>query len=170
MQGQSTSNDSTIARIPLYRSGAVIAHAIVDSEHAEYLSQRLWRLHSNGYAYARVRDDSTGSCQTVWMHRVVLGLARADDVKTDHINRDRLDNRLSNLRRATHAQNMQNRPPYRGSASRYRGVSWASDRQRWRAVATLDGKTYRLGYFIDEDLAGAAVAAWRAQHMPFAVD
>ena len=69
----------------------------------------------------------------------------------DHINGDRIDNRISNLRGATHKQNSQNRPSRQGS-SEYKGVCYRSDRSKW--VADIDGK--RIGSFNTEEEAAKA--------------
>ena len=67
----------------------------------------------------------------------------------DHINRDRQDNRISNLRLATKALNGHNRTP-RGS-SRYSGVSWYAPQEKWKASVAKDGVFYYLGYFESEE-------------------
>ena len=51
---------------------------------------------------------------THYLHREVLGLTPGDGLETDHRNGDRLDNRRSNLRVATRAQNAQNVPARSG--------------------------------------------------------
>ena len=160
------------ARIPLQRrDGTIVAYTIVDVEQAAYLSQWRWRLHSGGYAYRAVGSSSTGNRRLILMHRVILGLSEGGHTpEADHVNRDRLDNRLSNLRLATHAENMQNRPSHHGGSSKYRGVHWDASAQRWRTMVKINGKRYFRRVFRDEDEAGAAVKAWRLAHMPFAVD
>jgi hypothetical protein len=52
----------------------------------------------------------------------------------DHINGDRQDNRLANLRPATKSQNQANRAKNRNNTSGYKGVRWESDRKKWRAT------------------------------------
>lgn len=37
------------------------------------------------------------------------------------------------------------------SSSRYKGVSWAKDRNKWSAKIRVDGKIKSLGHYIDED-------------------
>lgn len=46
--------------------------------------------------------------------------------------------------------------PYYGSASRYKGVTWAKVQKKWVVAITVDGKRKHLGYFVDEDEAGQA--------------
>jgi hypothetical protein len=49
-------------------------------------------------------------------------------------------------------------------------VSWFKPINCWVAKAKLDGRTYVIGYYHSEDEAGKAVSAWRAEHMPYAVE
>ena len=65
--------------------------------------------------------------------------------------------------------NGQNQPSHRGSKSRYRGVDWHKASGRWRARAMLNRKSYFVGYFDDEDVAGARVEEVRLGLMPYAV-
>lgn len=71
----------------------------------------------------------------------------------DHINGDGLDNRISNLREATHSQNQINKAKRKNTTSKYKGVSWVSSRGRWRAQITIEGIHYHLGYFATEEFA-----------------
>jgi len=66
----------------------------------------------------------------------------------DHINGDRLDNRLVNLREATPAQNKHNSGPAKNSTSGVKGVFWNSKREKWQARICLGGEVRQhLGYF-----------------------
>jgi len=158
-----------VARIPLYaRNGSIRDYAMVDPADAAGLNQ--WRWFKNaGYAARGVMVD--GRLKLILMHREILGLPREYDGRQgDHINRNRLDNRRSNLRIVTDAQNRQNKSPYRRATSRFRGVYWDKDKQRWRAQAIFQGRHYHLGYFQDEEETAKAASEWRTKHMPFAVE
>jgi len=65
----------------------------------------------------------------------------------DHINRNGLDNRESNLRNCTRLQNLQNRY-WAAGQSQYRGVSPVGD--KWQAVIGYNNETIHLGLFEDE--------------------
>lgn len=75
--------------------------ALVDSEDFFLLSQYSWYFRE-GYAVSKIRDKE------VRMHRMVLQ-ETDPDVIVDHINRNRLDNRRSNLRRYNAIENANNR-------------------------------------------------------------
>lgn len=82
----------------------------------------------------------------------------------DHINLDRSDNRMANLRKATKNQNMQNVPTRRD------GLKGASFKQGvWRARVTHDGVHYIIGYYATEQEAhNAYVEAATRLHAEFA--
>jgi len=64
----------------------------------------------------------------------------------DHVNGNKLDNRLNNLREATNGQNMQNQVrPHKNNRSGYLGVSRSRD--RYVAQIRKNNKTYHLGVF-----------------------
>jgi hypothetical protein len=150
--------------IPLRaRDGSIRAYAIVDAADAAWVNQWRWCL-SDGYVHR-----NAGGGKHVKLHRELLGLTRGDGVEVDHENRNKLDNRRGNLRRATHAGNMQNHPGYGGS-SKYRGVTWNKKLNKWVASIRAYGKQTHIGVFVSEDEAGAAARRARETLMPLAVD
>lgn len=74
----------------------------------------------------------------------------------DHINRNKLDNRLENLRVATHGQNMQNRKRRAGPLSDYMGVYWDTILCMWRASKNVKARSITIGYFQDKEIAAYA--------------
>jgi hypothetical protein len=157
--------EADYCRIPLVRrDDTVRAFAIVDPEDYDTLAGNRWHLSAQGYA----RRAVPGGRSVVAMHREILGLGRGDPRQGDHMNRDRLDNRRSNLRIATAGQNGQNRAAERGSVSRFRGVSLFKRTGRWHAQTKVHGRRVHIGYFGDEVEAARAVEAYRLKHMPFA--
>ncbi len=65
----------------------------------------------------------------------------------DHINGITHDNRIENLRPATHSENMRNRRIAKTSSSGVTGVSWCRTKNRWESRIIIDKKNKRLGYF-----------------------
>lgn len=164
--------------IPLWgRDGVIRDWTCVDDDDFDRLNAFRWFL-TNGYAVRSSAQDDLGQRRSIRMHREITGLVRGDGLEVDHRDRTaKLDNRRSNLRVGTKAQNQQNRAtegcrPWHGrpTSSRFRGVSWIRDLHRWAAYATVDGKRHYLGSFLDEEEAGRAAAAGRAQLMPFSVE
>ncbi len=100
--------------------------ALVDPEDYEWLSKFKWYAHkeSNTLFYA-VRKENT-----IRMHRVIIRACKGQEV--DHINGNALDNRKSNLRIATHSQNMANCHKV-WAKSGFRGVTWQKSGKKWQA-------------------------------------
>ena len=71
----------------------------------------------------------------------------------DHINQDKADNRVENLRIATHGENLCNSKISKRNKSGVKGVTWADDRKKWRVQITHKGHKQCLGDF--ETLADA---------------
>lgn len=146
--------------IPLRRrDGSVRAYAKVDPDDFAWLME--WRWCGMGYGYAGRKRRVGDRYVTVTMHREIL---RVTDpaVEVDHINGNKLDNRRSNLRVATHAENSQNK-----ATLSTRGVSWHAEKRRWRARCKIRGREHLIGYYLTADEASLAAAAFRAEHMGF---
>lgn len=158
-------------QIELYGEGKrpteVVAHAVVDDDQTHLLRWR-WRLDKGGYAVRRA------SGQRILMHREILKDQLKPDLISDHINRDRLDNRRLNLRVVAHAQSAHNQGPNRFRGLGVRGVRYQRRKtdpdHPYRAVVGLNGKTHYVGYYATVEEAGVTAAQWRAQHMSHAVD
>lgn len=120
-------------------------------------------------AYGYRRATICGARQHV--HRLVWLYAYGDwpDRDIDHINGDKSDNRLSNLRLATRPQNIANSGPRPKNKTGFRGVSLCAHTGKWRASITLEGRSRNLGRFgTPEDAARAYDAAALAHHNEFA--
>ena len=124
--------------------------ALVDEEDFEWLNQYSWYLSSNGYA--RRQDWNCGKPKNINMHRMLLDIP--DGKQTDHINRNKLDNRKVNLRICTNSENGRNKGTRKGSLSGYKGVS--KHRDKWQARIRLNGEQTYLGIF--ENIIDAALA------------
>jgi hypothetical protein len=68
----------------------------------------------------------------------------------DHINGVGTDNRVSNLRLATRAENGRNAKKRRTSKSKYKGVSWHARQGKWNAVIQVDGVRHHIASFDTE--------------------
>jgi hypothetical protein len=65
----------------------------------------------------------------------------------DHINGDKADNRIENLRICDHTGNMRNALLRRDSTTGIKGIGWRPDKQRYRARIVVDRKEICLGHF-----------------------
>ena len=134
--------------------------ALVDDADFEWLNQHKWYAHKSGsyytlYATRKVCLDNHKRIKEK-MHRIILGLQPGDKQQCDHIDRNGLNNQRSNLRICTVAQNQQNSKKRRGCTSKYKGVHWHSDIEKWHSSIWVNKKSIHLGYFDLETDAGLA--------------
>ncbi len=161
--------DGVTATVALHAAdGSIRAHALIDASDADFAGQWPWHLSDSGYAVRGDRQD--GKLRILRLHRELFGIAPGDHREVDHINRNKLDDRRSNLRVATRDEQMQNVPSKPGSSSQYRGVHWHRHRKKWVARIGVGGKSMYLGLFSSEAEAAEAARAARARLMPYAVD
>ena len=95
-------------------------------------------------------------------HRIVWAITYGawPDGEIDHINHDRSDNRLVNLRLVTKTENNRNQRKQKNNTSGVTGVIWDKRAQMWRARIYRDGQWRHLGLFKDfEDASLARRAA-----------
>jgi len=74
----------------------------------------------------------------------------------DHINRNKSDNRIANLRLANASENAQNRLKNSKNTSGYKGVTWHKRDEKWQAAITVKGKVLHLGYYANVEDAYAS--------------
>ncbi len=137
------------------------AEVTIDKQDATFFDQYTWTGSDNGngivYIHRRTRK-SEGKPRKIYLHRVLAGAVEGEIV--DHINRNPLDNRKSNLRIASPTINNINRGKNktwkgRPTSSVYKGVSWNQKMKMWQAYIWCNKRTH-LGYFSEEgDAAGA---------------
>ena len=116
---------------------------IIDDDMFEFINRYKW--HYNGHYAMRGTRDSDGKSKTVYMHREVIVANKGEIV--DHINRNPLDNRKSNLRICNTYQNSMNRSNRSNNTSGYKGVSWFKRDSNWVSHIRLYGKSMNIGYF-----------------------
>lgn len=162
--------DEDYLRIQLggHRRGSVIrGFALIDAEDS-WLTQFTWfRMGPPPFDYAcRTARMINGVRRShIMMHRELLGLIPGDGLEGDHIDGDPLNNRRSNLRIVTHAENQQNRKSVADSSSQFRGVSWSKAKRKWIAQVTLNGRMIFLGAFSDEADAARVASEHRLRLM-----
>jgi hypothetical protein len=89
--------------------------------------------------------------------RVIYKLHHGVDAEqVDHIDGDRSNNRIMNLRAVTHQQNQQNMKRSSRNTSGVVGVSWNTGKSRWDAKISVDGRSILIGRFINFEEAVAA--------------
>ncbi len=96
-----------------------------------------------GYSKVQINGTVYSTHRLVW---VLFNKEIPIDKQIDHINRDRSDNRIENLRLATPSSNALNKP-CKISNTGIRGVS--KDRDYYKVSFTVNGKSIHVGNFKD---------------------
>lgn len=126
--------------------------AIIDSEDWDKIKHITW-----GYGYGSAKKTGYSqyvggrpkkSSSQILLHRFVMNTPKG--MVTDHINGNKLDNRKSNLRICTPAQNSMNSKKHIIQSSKYKGVSWYKRDKCWRAYVNFGRRQIHLGYFAKE--------------------
>lgn len=90
------------------------------------------------------------------------------EAQIDHINGDRADNQLANLRPATANENAWNQKVCKTNKSGFKGVYFHLQSQKWRAVIGANNKRISLGlHHTAKDAAKAYAAASAIHHQEF---
>ncbi len=128
------------------------AFALVDVSDFAALSKFNWCLAVRGYAARRKNG------RVIPMHQEITGTKGID-----HKNRNKMDNRRTNLRVASQLNNTRNRDSLTTShnpsgirTSVFKGVCWSSARKHWRANIGVGGKQKYIGVFASEEAAAKA--------------
>lgn len=111
---------------------------IIDKESYDLCKQYHWTTDMDGYAVATKQNIH------ISLHRLIMGCTKGDNKIVDHINRNKLDNRKSNLRFVSCRDNNLNRDYINFLRS---DVVWMNDGQKQKHVAVCDVSRYeQLGW------------------------
>lgn len=118
---------------------------------------------ATGYVYLSINKKKYRAHRLAWFYS--YGYWPENDI--DHINGNRADNRLENLREATRSENMYNQTRVRkNSKIKVTGVSY--NRDRYRARINAEGKQYHIGtYDTIEEAETAYLEAKKKLHGDF---
>ena len=130
-----------------------------DKDYVAISKYKWYAKRCKGLLYAARHD---ASLREIYMHQMIFGVKWCD-----HANRNSLDNRRNNLRKASRSQQNCNRKMQKNNTSGYKGVSFAEG--YWRAQI-WQGQRIHLGYYkTKEEAARAYDEAAKKLHGEFAV-
>ena len=142
-------NQALVAESFNHKDGHLYWKKVAHPNKQYLVGQKVGSIHKTGYRHV----TWLGKIHKV--HRLIYLLEHGYLPKEiDHINGDRQDNRLENLRDVTRSQNQCNRNALSSNTSGYPGVSWHKNSKSWAVRLMKDGKTKAIGYFKDLELAG----------------
>lgn len=144
-------NSNGIATISVVKDGKQY-DILVDDDKYYDLMKTSWYINAYGYAV------SSRNGVKIPMHRYLMGIVDSTHTETivDHVNHNRIDNRLENLRLTTHAGNAHNRLLDKTTTtSKFIGVT-KTKAGTWTSSVSKDNVTHSLGTFKTEEGAAAA--------------
>lgn len=123
-----------------------------DKENLELVSQYTWCIHHKGYVMTK---DYKNQFKDLRLHRLIFNLNNPK-LHVDHINHNKIDNRKSNLRICSNAENMRNKRLISTNKSGYKGVCWNKIKKKWISQIKVNQTQMYLGTFADKKEAAQA--------------
>lgn len=115
------------------------------------------------YKHIKIDGKQYKAHRLAWLY--VYGQLPVKDI--DHINRDRADNRIRNLREVSNQQNSWNQRVGKNNTSGYTGVTWYKRINKWGAYIKVNYKRIHLGFYSTPEEANAAYVRAKAEHHKF---
>jgi hypothetical protein len=107
--------------------------------------QKAGKVATGMYCQVRIKGVAYTTSRIVWY--LATGLDPGKD-EIDHIDNNRLNNNINNLRLATRYQNNYNQTIRKDNSSGFKGISWAKDHALFRGYLNINNKRKHLGYHI----------------------
>ncbi len=118
-----------------------------------------------GYEVVSLFADGVRKCE--YIHRLVARefLDNPNNLtEVDHIDRNKCNNSVDNLRWCSRSENNSNRGKKENTSSPFKGVTWHKQRQKWKASVSITGQSKHLGLFESEVQAAVAYNNAAIQH------
>jgi hypothetical protein len=139
------------------RDGYLYWKGVRHENNQQMMDKPAGSIHKTGYRHITWRGKVHKAHRLIFMlHYGYL------PPEVDHINGNRADNRIENLRSATRSENQCNRNALASNTSGYPGVSWHKASKAWLVRVMKNGKSHLIGYFKDLDLAGLVATEARS--------
>lgn len=116
-------------------------HFVTDADLFEKIKKYYWRRNERGYIYTTIKVN--GKNKSLLLHRLIIE-AKENEI-IDHIDRNKLNNRLSNLRKVNYQESNRNNVKRKDNTSGYTGIYWEPKKKLWRAYLYINGKRKSLG-------------------------
>jgi len=113
---------------------------VFDAEDILIVKKYSWFISPGGYVVANIADG----CM-IMLHSLLLSNIKG--LWVDHISRNKLDNRKSNLRYASPQQNCFNAGVSKNNTTGYKGVYYDKSRDKYQAEIMCSRKKHHLGRF-----------------------
>jgi HNH endonuclease/AP2 domain len=123
----------------------------------KHAGKKAGSVNNRGYLCIKLGKRTYKAHRVAWLY--VFG--KFPESEIDHINRNKLDNRIVNLRVATRSQNVLNTSLKKTNKSGLRGISWYKRGNKWQVQISVGGRSadkivLHIGYFHDIEQAKKA--------------
>lgn len=102
---------------------------------------------NTGYNHIQIDKKMYKAHRLAWLY--VYGSFPDDQI--DHIDGNRINNAILNLRNVDYKENFKNKRIYKSNISGCSGVCFDKLKNKWAAIIKIDGKQKHLGYFVSLD-------------------
>lgn len=130
-----------------------------DSIYYDLVKDMMWTIGADGYAI------SISDGKTIRMHRVLMSqIYDLTEKIVDHIDGNKVNNRIENMRVCTAQQNSFNHNLHKSNKSGINGVYWDKRINKWVARAKLNYKNIWIGYYDNLEDAAKARREWEIEN------
>jgi len=146
----------------LFWKEQLVSNFPTPSDHKRWTT-RFLNKKAGSYAGIYVNISIKGSRHQA--HRIIFLMHHGYLPKiVDHINGKTQDNRIENLRAATHTENLRNCKVPKTNTSGYKNVVWHSQRKKWNVKLTINHKNTSFGLYDDIELADLVAQEARSKY------
>jgi len=134
--------------IPLRNKNKIIVeYAIVSKEDYDLINKYKW-CKTNNYIASRINNKNW------YLHKYIMEIILNNTFDThnnciDHIDNNTLNNRRDNLRIVSHSENNHNKEKKLNTSSKFKGVCWIKNKNKWRVSIKINKKS-KSAYYINE--------------------
>lgn len=160
-------NAETLKSFLVYDSDTGVFRRISNRQGGFKLGALAGYKHHSGYRYIKVNGKTYAAHRLAW----IFHFGEMPEGEIDHINCDKSDNRITNLRLSDRKGNVCNVGLRKDNSSGVKGVSWHRECRKWVGYVRHNGRKIYVGLFSDLSAAADAVSEMRKSlHKEFARD
>ena len=145
-----------------YNSETGIFTRLISNHHSVKIGDKAGCL-DNGYLRIVVNNKQYYAHRLAWLY-IYGEFNQYPQFVIDHIDGNKLNNKISNLRKITNQQNVLNQKLRKNNTSGVKGISWHSRDKCWIARLMINGVAKHLGQFKDLELAELVVIEARKKY------
>jgi len=113
------------------------------------IGDKVGSLDSKGYVVLKLNNLPYKMHRIIWVYHYDT---ISSNLQIDHIDGNKANNKIENLRLATNSQNnFNNKRAYGNSKSNILGVHWCKTKRKWVSQIRKNNKSIHLGYFVNQE-------------------